>query len=78
MRPSKPPTPQTSVYLNDVNLIWYAPSDDPFVDFGATTDGYKVEILQADGVWYEDTGNCDGMDQATAIALKCTLTMTIL
>lgn len=76
--PSKPPVPVTTVYLNDVIVNWDAPAEDPFTSFGASIDGYLIEIQGKDGLWYEDTTNCDGSDPSVAIATTCTFTMIIM
>jgi hypothetical protein len=62
--PAVPIAPTTSVSADQVILNWLAPNDN-----GSVITSYRILIVQQDGVYSEDTVNCDGSDSATIAAL---------
>ena len=61
----------TAASGTDVTITWTAPDDNE----DALT-GYSVKIRQSDGVYLEDTANCDG--DAELNTRVCTVSMAVL
>lgn len=53
--PTATDTPTTSISNNDIMIDWSQPAEN-----GQTIEGYRVYIKQADGVFSQSLGTCDG------------------
>lgn len=57
--PDKVANPVTAVSGSDITITWVTP-----IENGSPISAYRIEVLQKDGGYSQDTVNCDGADQA--------------